>query len=126
MSLNSFVTKDGKKWVEAQVVQAHACYLEPQVEMNPILLKPSSNNKIRVIIKVRLNIICQVLNIIILKENLIPVLRDIYKELEEKFDMILIEGAGSPVEINIKQKDISNLENGSYSWCTYLACCWYW
>lgn len=51
MSLNSFVTKDGKEMGRAQVVQAHACYLEPQVEMNPILLKPSGNNKIQVIIK---------------------------------------------------------------------------
>lgn len=110
MSLNSFVTKDGKEMGRAQVVQAHACYLEPQVEMNPILLKPSGNNKIQVIIKGKAEYNMSGIEYNNFKENLIPVLRDIYKELEEKFDMILIEGAGSPVEINIKQKDISNLE----------------
>lgn len=110
MALNSYVTKDGYEMGRAQVIQAYACGLEPDVIMNPILLKPSGNNKIQVILngKVFANMTGREYNEF--KENLIPMLEEIYSNISKYNDLIFIEGAGSPAEINLEYKDISNFE----------------
>lgn len=108
MALNSYITKDGKEMGRAQVVQAEASGLEPDVNMNPILLKPSTMNKIQIIVcgKSIDNMSGAEYNQY--KKNLIPVLKETYSKIENENDIVVIEGAGSPAEINIKEEDISN------------------
>ena len=108
MALNSYITKDGKEMGRAQVVQAEASGLEPNVNMNPILLKPSTMNKIQIIVcgKSIGNMSGAEYNQY--KKNLIPILKETYSKIENENDIVVIEGAGSPAEINIKEEDISN------------------
>ena len=108
MALNSYITKDGKEMGRAQVVQAEASGLEPDVNMNPILLKPSTMNKIQIIVcgKSIGNMSGAEYNQY--KKNLIPILKETYSKIENENDIVVIEGAGSPAEINIKEEDISN------------------
>ena len=108
MALNSYITKDGKEMGRAQVVQAEASGLEPEVEMNPILLKPSSMNKIQIIVCGKSIGNMSGVEYNQYKKNLIPILKETYSKIEAKNDIVIIEGAGSPAEINIKEEDISN------------------
>ena len=109
MSLNSYITLDGKEMGRAQVLQAYACGMEPEAYMNPILLKPTSDKKSQVIVngKVYGNYTAKEYH------NMKPVFRDMLKqqfeELEKKFDIIVMEGAGSPAEINLRDRDIVNM-----------------
>ena len=108
MALNSYITKDGKEMGRAQVVQAEASGLEPDVNMNPILLKPSTMNKIQIIVCGKSIGNMSGVEYNQYKKNLIPILRETYSKIEEENDIVVIEGAGSPAEINIKEEDISN------------------
>ena len=108
MALNSYITKDGKEMGRAQVVQAEASGLEPEVEMNPILLKPSSMNKIQIIVCGKSIGNMSGVEYNQYKKNLIPILKETYSKIGAKNDIVIIEGAGSPAEINIKEEDISN------------------
>lgn len=108
MALNSFFTKDGKEMGVGQAIQAEAANLEASVKMNPILLKPTKDKKIQIFIKGEKKLLMTGLEYNNYKKNLIPILEETYKELKEKNDIVVIEGAGSPAEINIKQEDISN------------------
>lgn len=109
MSLNSYITLDGKEMGRAQVLQAYAAGLEPQAFMNPILLKPTADSRCQVIVngKVYNNETAEGYN------NLKITFRDMLKEqflkLEKEFDIIVMEGAGSPAEINLRDKDIVNM-----------------
>lgn len=108
MALNSYITKDGKEMGRAQVVQAEASGLEPDVNMNPILLKPSTMNKIQIIICGKSIGNMSGVKYNQYKKNLIPILKETYSKIENENDIVVIEGAGSPAEINIKEEDISN------------------
>lgn len=108
MALNSYITKDGKEMGRAQVVQAEASGLEPDVNMNPILLKPSTMNKIQIIVCGKSIGNMSGIEYNQYKRNLIPVLKETYSKIENENDIVVIEGAGSPAEINIKEEDISN------------------
>ena len=108
MALNSYITKDGKEMGRAQVVQAEASGLEPSVNMNPILLKPSTMNKIQIIVCGKSIGNMSGVEYNQYKKNLIPVLKETYSKIENENDIVVIEGAGSPAEINIKEEDISN------------------
>jgi len=109
MSLNSYITLDGKEMGRAQVLQAYAAGIEPQAFMNPILLKPTADTKCQVIVngKVYNN------NTAEQYHNLKPIFKDMLKEqfikLENQFDIIVMEGAGSPAEINLRDRDIVNM-----------------
>ena len=109
MALNSFVTRDGLEMGRAQVVQAQAAGVEPDVRMNPILLKPSSDIGSQVIVngEVRGNMPAK--EYFRHKRALIPDILQAYNSLAEEFDIIVIEGAGSPAEINLKADDIVNM-----------------
>ena len=109
MALNSFVTRDGLEMGRAQVVQAQAAGVEPDVRMNPILLKPSSDIGSQVIVngEVRGNMPAK--EYFRHKRALIPDILQAYNSLAEEFDIIVIEGAGSPAEINLKVDDIVNM-----------------
>ena len=108
MALNSYITKDGKEMGRAQVVQAEASGLEPNVSMNPILLKPSTMNKIQIIVCGKSIGNMSGVEYNQYKKNLIPILKKTYSKIENKNDIVVIEGAGSPAEINMKEEDISN------------------
>ena len=109
MALNSFVTRDGLEMGRAQVVQAQAAGVEPDVRMNPILLKPSSDVGSQVIVngEVRGNMPAK--EYFRRKKSLIPDILRAYDSLADEFDIIVIEGAGSPAEINLKADDIVNM-----------------
>lgn len=109
MALNSFITKDGGEMGRAQVVQAEAAGIEPDVRMNPILLKPTTDAGSQVIIngKVRGNM--NAMEYYRRKKELIPVVMEAFQSLASEYDIIVIEGAGSPAEINLKQDDIVNM-----------------
>lgn len=109
MALNSFITRDGLEMGRAQVAQAQAAGKEPDVRMNPILLKPSSNVGSQLIVNgvVRGNYAAK--DYFRMKRTLIPEIMAAYEGLAAENDIIVIEGAGSPAEINLKADDIVNM-----------------
>ena len=109
MALNSFVTRDGLEMGRAQVVQAQAAGVEPDVRMNPILLKPSSDIGSQVIVNGEVRGDMPAKEYFRRKKALIPDILRAYDGLASDFDIIVIEGAGSPAEINLKADDIVNM-----------------
>ena len=110
MALNSFVTKDGGEMGRAQVVQAQACRIEPHVDMNPILLKPTSDVGSQVIVEGRPIGNMRVGEYFEFKKTkALPIVKKCYERLANEFDIIVIEGAGSPAEINLRDGDIVNM-----------------
>ncbi len=109
MALNSFITKDGGEMGRAQVVQAQACGLEPSVLMNPVLLKPSTDTKAQVIINGKVHSNKSAVEYHQFKPQVKGIVKEAYDKLAEDRDIIVIEGAGSPAEINLRDKDIVNM-----------------
>ena len=109
ISLNSYVTKDGLEMGRAQVVQAEACEIEPEAWMNPILLKPSGNNKTQVIVNGKVKCNMDAYKYKDLNKELKEVVKDIYDKESENFDLIVLEGSGSCAEINLRENDIANM-----------------
>ena len=109
MALNSFITRDGLEMGRAQVMQAEAAGVEPDVRMNPILLKPTGDMASQVIVngEVRGNYAAK--DYFRDKTALIPEVKKAYESLAAEYDIIVIEGAGSPAEINLKRDDIVNM-----------------
>ena len=110
MALNSYVTRDGLEMGRAQVVQAEAAGVEPIVEMNPILLKPTGDAKSQVVVMGKPFKNMSAKEYYKERGEFLHVIKDAYDVLSSKFDVIVIEGAGSPAEINIKDKDIVNMK----------------
>lgn len=109
MALNSYITADGGEMGRAQVVQAEAAGIAPDVRMNPILLKPTSDVGSQVIVMGQARGNRTARDYWGDKKALIPVVKDAYDSLAAEYDIIVIEGAGSPAEINLKQDDIVNM-----------------
>ncbi len=109
MALNSYITLDGGEMGRAQVVQAEACGLEPDVAMNPVLLKPSSDTKSQVIVMGRVRAEMSAKEYHTYKETLMPEVKTAFAKLAEEHDIIVVEGAGSPAEINLADSDIVNM-----------------
>lgn len=109
MSLNSYVTKEGLEMGRAQVLQAYAAGIEPSVDMNPILLKPSSDKKSQVIVMGKPINNLEAVGYFTLKKQLKTMIEDIYKGIEKKSELVVIEGAGSPAEINLNADDFVNM-----------------
>ncbi|MBQ8110733.1 MAG: cobyric acid synthase [Clostridia bacterium] len=109
MALNSFATKEGLEMGRAQVVQAQAAGVEPSVEMNPILLKPTSDKKSQVIALGKPLGNMSAVEYHHYKPNLRRLVKDTYDRLEAKYDAVVIEGAGSPAEINLREGDLVNM-----------------
>ena len=105
MALNSYITKDGLEMGRAQVVQAEAAGIEPSVLMNPILLKPSSDMGSQVIVNGEVWSQLSAREYFKRKKDLVPEVMRAYETLSAQNDVIVIEGAGSPAEINLKQDD---------------------
>ena len=109
MALNSVVTRDGLEMGRAQVVQAQAAGIEPDVRMNPILLKPSSDVGSQVIVHGEVRGQMKAADYFRHKKELIPDILSAYHSLAQEVDILVIEGAGSPAEINLKADDIVNM-----------------
>lgn len=109
MSLNSFITKENLEMGRAQAVQAQACGIEPRVCMNPILLKPTTDMGSQVIVNGEVTGDMRAMEYFRRKREYIPVIRKAYEELASQYDIVVIEGAGSPAEINLKADDIVNM-----------------
>ena len=109
MALNSFITKDGGEMGRAQVVQAEAAGIEPDVRMNPILLKPTTDVGSQVIVAGQVQGNMRAMEYYRRKREYIPAILEAYNSLASEYDIIVIEGAGSPAEINLKQEDIVNM-----------------
>ncbi len=109
MALNSFITAEGEEMGRAQVVQAEASGLLPSALMNPILLKPTADTFAQVVIKGRVYKNMSAAEYQAFKPALKEMVAEIYNKLEEQNDIIVIEGAGSPAEINLKENDLVNM-----------------
>ena len=109
MALNSFITSEGLEMGRAQVLQAQAAGVEPSVLMNPILLKPTDDTGSQVIVNGEVLGVMRAAEYFRFKEQLIPRVMEAYHTLAAEYDIILLEGAGSPAEINLRQRDIVNM-----------------
>ena len=109
MALNSFITPDGLELGRAQAVQAEAAGVECDVRMNPILLKPSSDTGSQLIVLGEVRGQYDAKEYFAMKRCLIPEIYRAYTSLAAEYDVIVIEGAGSPAEINLRQDDIVNM-----------------
>ena len=109
MALNSFITEDGAEMGRAQVMQAEAAKIRPDARMNPILLKPTSDVGSQVIVNGHVLGNMPAASYFKYKKQLVPEIMKAYRSLEEEYDIIVIEGAGSPAEINLKKNDIVNM-----------------
>ncbi|MBT3878267.1 MAG: cobyric acid synthase [Candidatus Scalindua sp.] len=110
MSNNSYVTAKGREMGRAQVAQAEAAGILPEAEMNPILLKPSGNNGSQIITMGRPLRHMTAHEYYENKETMLDIAKKAYESLSNEYDVIVIEGAGSPAEINIKDNDIVNMK----------------
>jgi cobyric acid synthase CobQ/L-threonine-O-3-phosphate decarboxylase len=120
MSLNSYVTRDGGEMGRAQVVQAQASRLDPDVRMNPVLLKPSSDTGAQVIVMGKPVGNMDVNAYVGYKPEAFAAAQAAYDSLEEEYDAIVLEGAGSPAEVNLKHHDIVNMAMARYARATVL------
>lgn len=115
MALNSFVTEDGLEMGRAQAYQAEACGLAPDVRMNPILLKPSADNCSQVILMGKPAGNRDAKNYYSHYKRHLEIARRAYTDLAGDYDVIVIEGAGSPAEINLQATDIVNMQMAAFA-----------
>lgn len=109
MALNSYITQEGLEMGRAQAVQAQAAGIEPSVWMNPILLKPSSDTGSQVIVNGEVVGTMSARDYFAKKRSFLPQIMQAYERLAAENDIIVVEGAGSPAEINLKTDDIVNM-----------------
>jgi adenosylcobyric acid synthase len=109
MALNSAVTADGGEIGRAQAVQAQACGLAPHTDMNPVLLKPNTDTAAQVIINGRALTDMEAAAYHDYKSTAMAAVLAAYRRLQRRFDYLLVEGAGSPAEINLRERDIANM-----------------
>ena len=108
MSLNSFVTVEGGEMGRAQVLQAQACGIRPHVDMNPILLKPEADRRSQVIVQGKVWGSRDAGDYFDSKPELFDVVRQSYERLAAQYELVVIEGAGSAAEVNLRDRDIVN------------------
>lgn len=109
MALNSAVTEDGGEIGRAQALQAYACGLRPHTDFNPVLLKPTTDRKAQVIIQGQVAADLNAKDYHAYKPRAMGVVLDSWQRLTQKFEAVLVEGAGSPAEINLRDRDIANM-----------------
>jgi len=115
MSNNSYVTHDGGEMGRAQVNQAEAAGAEPCTDMNPILLKPESDHRSQIVLNGRPYRTVGAGEYFQIKQTLWPVVASAFDRLRSRFDVVLIEGAGSPAEVNLRDADIVNMRVAQYA-----------
>ena len=109
MALNSFITREGLEMGRAQVMQAEAAGVEPSVRMNPILLKPTNDVGSQIIVNGEVWGQMSARDYFAVKKQLMPEVMKAFESLSAENDIIVVEGAGSPAEINLKEEDIVNM-----------------
>ena len=109
MSNNAAVTVDGGEIGRAQALQARAAGCEPHTDMNPVLLKPESENGSQVVLQGRQLITAKARQYSALKPKLIPYVLNSFERLKQNVDLVIVEGAGSPAEVNLREGDIANM-----------------
>ena len=109
MSLNSYVTRDGGEMGRAQVVQAEAAGIEPSVDMNPILLKPEADARSQVVLMGKPAKTVPASQYYRITPELLKAAEESLNRLRSQYDIVVIEGAGSPAEINLKRREIVNM-----------------
>lgn len=109
MALNSFITLEGLEMGRAQVTQAEAAGTAPSALMNPVLLKPHSDTGSQVIVNGEIWGVMPAGEYYQRKSELVPIIEKAYHTLSEQYDVVVLEGAGSPAEINLKHNDIVNM-----------------
>ena len=109
MSNNAAVTADGGEIGRAQALQARACRVPPSVHMNPVLLKPQSEIGSQVVVQGRVIGNAKAREYQSLKPKLMPAVLDSFERLKAEADLVLVEGAGSAAEINLREGDIANM-----------------
>ncbi len=109
MSLNSFVTHEGHEMGRAQAVQAEAAGIEPSALMNPVLLKPSADHVSQVIVNGRVRAVMSAREYYAFRHSLRDEVMHSFNTLAARHDLIIIEGAGSPAEINLRENDLANM-----------------
>lgn len=120
MALNSFITPEGGEMGRAQVVQAEAAGVPPHVDMNPILLKPTSDRKAQIILNGKVSSNADAAEYHGMKASLKPVVQAAYDRLASRFDRVVIEGAGSPAEINLMEDDLVNMGMAAMADCPVI------
>ncbi|MCK4541086.1 MAG: cobyric acid synthase, partial [Spirochaetales bacterium] len=115
MSLNSAVTIDGREIGRAQALQAQACRIQPDVRMNPLLLKPTSDNGSQIILAGLPAGHVTSANWGETKDKAKRIVRASYDSLSSEYDIVILEGAGSPGEVNLKKHDIVNMVMAGYA-----------
>lgn len=115
MALNSYVTKDNGEIGRAQATQAQSAKIEPTVDMNPILMKPSSDRRAQIIVRGKPIKNMSVYEYVKYKKTAKEIVLKSFDRLANEFQLIVIEGAGSPAEINLKSHDIVNMQMAKYA-----------
>jgi adenosylcobyric acid synthase len=115
MSNNSFVTPDGKEIGRAQAVQAAACRVAPQSDFNPILIKPSGNTTAQLVVGGEVAGSLSAKDFGLVRRRYGTNVHEAFARLGRDFDLIVLEGAGSPAEINLRDCDIVNMEMARYA-----------
>ena len=122
MALNSCITPEGLEMGRAQVMQAQAAGTTPSVRMNPILLKPTNDTGSQVIVNGVPRGTMKAADYFAYKKALVPDIMEAYQSLSEEYDIIVIEGAGSPAEINLQKDDIVNMGMARMAKAPVLLC----
>jgi adenosylcobyric acid synthase len=109
MALNSFVTREGLEIGRAQAEQARACDIDSHVDMNPVLLKCESDHRVQVVVEGRAVASMTGEDYYGYSQKLRPVIEASLKRLREKYELVILEGAGSPAEVNLQERDLANM-----------------
>ncbi len=109
MANNAAVAADGGEIGRAQFLQARACRVAPSRDMNPVLLKPEADRRAQLVIRGEVAGTCDAVAYHHLKPDLLPIVRDSFRRLAAGADLVLVEGAGSPAEVNLRAGDIANM-----------------
>ncbi|MDD2703654.1 MAG: cobyric acid synthase [Candidatus Omnitrophica bacterium] len=120
MALNSFVTREGNEMGRAQVVQAEAAGIEPNVDMNPILLKPSGDVKAQVIVKGKPIGNMSGKEYYRHRSKFLGIIKESFRRLRDNYDIVVIEGAGSPAEVNLRKSDLVNMRMAKIADCPVI------
>ncbi|MBV8042424.1 cobyric acid synthase [Pluralibacter sp.] len=120
MALNSGITPDGKEMGRAQIFQAQAAGITPDVRMNPVLLKPTSDRKAQVVLMGQVATDMDAVSYHEYKPRLREQIQAVYRSLAQQYDVLVLEGAGSPAEINLRDRDIVNMGMAEMAQCPVI------